>query len=80
VSAKTGPPPVPVLPGRSAVDATRHSLYTDDLALLKFGERMILQIMFGEESIKKKADACDALVARRQEQNKLREELGDDES
>jgi hypothetical protein len=47
---------------------------------LKFGERMILQIMFGEESIKKKADAYDALVARREEQKALREELGDDES
>ena len=61
-------------------DATRQSLYTDDLALLNFGERMILQIMFGEESIKKKADAYDALVARREEQKALREELGDDES
>ncbi|MGD8672202.1 MAG: YkgJ family cysteine cluster protein [Thiogranum sp.] len=61
-------------------DTTRQSLYTDDLALLKFGERMILQIMFGEESIKKKADAYDALVARREEQKALREELGDDES
>ena len=46
-------------------DATRQELYTDDLALLKFGERMILQIMFGEETIKKQADAYDALVARR---------------
>jgi len=61
-------------------DATRQELYTDDLALLKFGERMILQIMFGEETIKKQADAYDALVARRREQKELREELGDDES
>jgi hypothetical protein len=61
-------------------DTTRQELHTDDLALLKFGERMILQIMFGEETIKKKVDAYDALVARRQEQKELREELGDDES
>ncbi|MFZ0470263.1 MAG: YkgJ family cysteine cluster protein [Thiogranum sp.] len=61
-------------------DATRQELYTDDLALLKFGERMILQIMFGEETIKKQADAYDALVARRREQKELREELGDDEA
>jgi Fe-S-cluster containining protein len=60
-------------------DATRQALYTDDLALLKFGERMILQIMFGEETIKKKNDAYDALIARRQEQQKLREESGDDD-
>ena len=56
-------------------DATRQTLYTDDLALLKFGEQMILQIMFGEETIKKKNDALDALVARRQEQRALREEF-----
>jgi hypothetical protein len=60
-------------------DATRQALYTDDLALLKFGERMILQIMFGEETIKIKNDAYDALIARRQEQQKLREESGDDD-
>ena len=62
-------------------DATRQTLYTDDLALLKFGEQMILQIMFGEETIKKKSDALDALVARRQAQRELREEFeeGDQE-
>jgi len=58
---------------------TRQALYADDLALLKFGERMILQIMFGEETIKKKPDAYDALVARRQEQRELREEFEEDE-
>jgi Fe-S-cluster containining protein len=62
-------------------EATRQTLYTDDLALLKFGEQMILQIMFGEETIKKKNDALDALVARRQAQRELREEFeeGDQE-
>jgi hypothetical protein len=59
-------------------EATRNALYTDDMALLKFGEQMILQIMFGEESIKRKSDAYDALVTRRQEQGKLREELDDE--
>jgi hypothetical protein len=60
-------------------DATRQSLYTDDLALLKFGEQMIRQIMFGEETIRKKDDAYDALKARRQEQRKLREEMEGEE-
>ena len=50
---------------------------TDDLALLKFGERMILQIMFGEESITKKGDAYESLVARRQQQRNLRAELAE---
>jgi Fe-S-cluster containining protein len=61
-------------------DETRQSIYSDDLALLKFGEQMIRQIMFGEESIARKNDAYDALVARREEQRKLREEMEDDES
>ena len=55
-------------------DATCESLCTDDLALLKFGEQMIRQVMFGEETIQKKGDAYDALVARRQEQSQLRKE------
>jgi len=56
-------------------DATRQSLYEDDLALLKFGERMILQVMFGEETIAKKGDAYEALATRRQQQQELREEM-----
>jgi Fe-S-cluster containining protein len=60
-------------------DETRQSLYEDDLALLKFGERMILQIMFGEESIKKRADAYDALKARRQQQKELLDEIESDQ-
>jgi Fe-S-cluster containining protein len=60
-------------------DATRKSLYDDDLALLKFGEQMIRQVMFGEESIQRKADAYEQLKARRKEQAMLREELGVDE-
>ena len=59
-------------------DQTRQALHTDDLALLKFGERMVLQIMFGEETIAKKPDAYEALVARRQEQQALREEMEQD--
>ncbi len=59
--------------------ATRQALYDDDLALLKFGERMILQIMFGEESITKKGDAYESLVARREQQRKLRAELEESE-
>ncbi len=56
-------------------DETRQALYEDDLALLKFGEQMIRQIMFGEETIKQKNDAYDALVARREQQRTLREEM-----
>ncbi len=60
-------------------EATRESLLQDDLALLKFGERMVRQIMFGEESIERRADALHALAQRREEQRRLREELeGDD--
>ncbi|MDT8387253.1 MAG: YkgJ family cysteine cluster protein [Thiogranum sp.] len=62
------------------VDATtRNILCTDDLALLKFGEQMIRQVMFGEETIPRKADAYEQLVTRRREQAVLREELGVDE-
>jgi hypothetical protein len=58
--------------------AELENLYTDDLALLKFGERMILQIMFGEETIARKADAVDRHTERRQETRKLREEDKDE--
>ena len=47
--------------------ATLQSLYTDDLALLRFGDRMIRQIMFGEESIARKPDALEKHLARRGE-------------
>lgn len=59
-------------------DETRKSLCEDDIALMRFGDRMVRQIMFGEETIDKKADAYDKLVERRREQEQLREELGDD--
>jgi len=55
-------------------DATRQNLYEDDVALLDFGVRMIKQIMFGEESIARKADAYEQHVARRKEAEKLRAE------
>jgi len=61
-------------------DATRQAVYTNDLALLKFGEQMIRQVMFGEETIGKKGDAYESLVARRKEHRQLREEMEDDES
>ena len=55
-------------------EATRDSLYRDDVALLDFGVRMIKQIMFGEESITRKADAYDQHIARRKEAARLRAE------
>jgi len=57
-------------------DATRKELLEDDLALLKFGDRMIRQVMYGEETIEKKTDAVDRLVERREEQGALRDEMG----
>lgn len=54
-------------------EAQYQTLLEDDLALLKFGERMILQIMFGEESIPRKADAEEKRVQMRKEAQALRE-------
>ena len=56
-------------------EATRKTLYEDDLELLKFGDRLIRQVMFGEETIARKADAYDQLVNRRNEQARIRQEL-----
>ena len=41
------------------------SLYTDDLALLRFGDRMIRQIMFGEETVARRPDALERHLLRR---------------
>jgi hypothetical protein len=46
-------------------EATRDELLTDDMARLRFGDRMIRQIMYGEQSIDLKADALDQHLARR---------------
>ncbi len=55
------------------------TLYQDDVALLKFGERMILQIMFGEESIPRRADAFEKRIQRRKEAEQLRAEAENEE-
>ena len=55
-------------------DAEYKTLLEDDLALLKFGERMILQIMFGEETIPRKADALEKRVQMRKDAQALRAE------
>jgi Fe-S-cluster containining protein len=47
--------------------ATRDELLTDDMALLRFGDRMIRQIMYGEETIALKHDALEQHLARRGE-------------
>jgi len=47
--------------------AEMQRLLEDDLALLKFGERMIRQIMFGEESIARNADAYQRHLERREQ-------------
>jgi len=60
-------------------EATRKTLYEDDLAMLKFGDQFIRQVMFGEETIARKADAYEQLVSRRKEQSKIRQELEADQ-
>jgi Fe-S-cluster containining protein len=45
--------------------ATMDGLLTDDMALLRFGDRMIRQIMYGEETIALRGDALDQHLARR---------------
>lgn len=42
-------------------------LYTDDLALLQFGYRFLLQVLFGEQSIPMKADAYGNRLKRKQQ-------------
>ena len=46
-------------------DATRDELLTDEMALLRFADRMIRQIMYGEETIALKPDALEQHLARR---------------
>jgi hypothetical protein len=45
--------------------ATMDELLTDDMVLLHFGDRMIRQIMYGEETIALKGDALEQHLARR---------------
>jgi Fe-S-cluster containining protein len=45
--------------------ATREELLADDMALMRFGDRMIRQIMYGEETIPIKHDALEQHLARR---------------
>ncbi|MEE8569212.1 MAG: hypothetical protein V3S81_11425, partial [Anaerolineales bacterium] len=45
--------------------ATMDELLTDDMALLRFGDRMIRQIMYGEETIPLKGDALEQHLSRR---------------
>ena len=45
--------------------ATMDELLTDDMALLRFGDRLIRQVMYGEESIPLKGDALEQHLARR---------------
>ncbi len=40
-------------------------ILSDDLALLEFGDRLIRQIMYGEESVPLKGDAREQHLARR---------------
>jgi len=49
-------------------------LYDDDMALMKFSDRFIRQVMLGEESIERHDDALEKHVQRRKEVQQLREE------
>lgn len=51
-----------------------NSLYEDDMALLKFSDRFIRQVMFGEESIDRHENAEEKHVQRRKESRVLREQ------
>jgi len=51
-----------------------NSLYEDDMALLKFSDRFIRQVMFGEESIDRHEDAEQKHIQRRKESRELREQ------
>jgi len=44
---------------------TMDKILSDDLALLDFGDRLIRQIMYGEESIALKGDALEKHLSRR---------------
>ena len=46
-------------------DELMQQLLTDDLELMKFGDRMIRQIMYGEQSIPMKKDAMEVHLANR---------------
>jgi hypothetical protein len=46
-------------------------LKTDDVALLKFGFRLLKQVLFGENTIPVKADAMQKRVQQRREQIKV---------
>jgi Fe-S-cluster containining protein len=60
-------------------DASYQTLLEDDLALLKFGDRMVRQIMFGEESIPRRGDALERHLERKKEAERLRAEAEDAE-
>ena len=53
------------------VFATMDELLSDDMALLRFGDRMIRQIMHGEETIALKGDALEQHLARRGDQESV---------
>lgn len=56
--------------------ASLAELYRDDLALLKFSDRLIRQIMFGEETIPRRSDAVENR-AKRRDQARQAAEAGD---
>ena len=51
-----------------------NDLYEDDIALMKFSDRFIRQVMFGEASIDVHDDAMEKHVQRRKEAEVLRTE------
>lgn len=56
----------------------QQQLCQDELELMRFGDRIIRQIMFGEATIAKKDDAHEQMLARRDEQSRIRSEMGTD--
>ena len=57
---------------------TLDKLLSDELALMEFGDRMIRQIMYAEETIPLKKDALDAHLANRGKYRESEKQLADD--
>ena len=61
------------------VDAeTMEELLTDDIALMEFGDRMVRQIMYAEETIPLKQDAIETHLANRGKYRESEKQLADD--
>ncbi len=56
---------------------TREKIKTDDIALMQFGFRLLRQVMFNEMTIPIRVDAIDKRLARKQEREKVLDEIAE---